>query len=72
MQPKPPDLIKCTETLFVEIDETGAPDRVEIVQSLGPGPDEKALDAVKRRTFRPPPQNDQPVRCELVVAVPFQ
>jgi TonB family protein len=60
------------EVLFIEIDENGAPDKVEVIQGLGLGLDEKAVDAVKRWTFRPASQNGQGVRSELVVEVPFR
>ena len=64
--------LQGTDFLFVAIDENGAPDKIEVIQGLGLGLDEKAVEAVKRWTFRPASQNGQPARSELVVEVPFR
>jgi protein TonB len=47
--------------LQVDIDATGAVKKVDLVQGLGYGCDEAAIDALWRTTFRPALSGDLPV-----------
>src|SRR5438105_1002407 len=42
-----------TLTVYVEVDTSGKPANVQIIQGLGLGLDEKAVEAVKQWEFKP-------------------
>jgi len=61
-----------TVVLVVEVDTTGRPVRARVVQPLGLGLDEKALEAVSRWRFRPGRRDGQPVVVPALVEVNFR
>jgi TonB family protein len=61
-----------TVILYVEIDPTGNVVNPRVVRSLGLGLDEKAIEAVKKWSFRPGSSRDgKPVTCKATIEVNF-
>ena len=61
-----------TVTLYVEVDETGQPNNIRVLRSLGLGLDEKAIEAVKQWRFKPGTANGVPVTMPTQVKVDFR
>ncbi|MGO9094873.1 MAG: TonB family protein [Bryobacteraceae bacterium] len=62
-----------TAALYVEVDPSGNPDTVYVIQGLGLDLDKKAVEAVRRWRFRPATSsNGQPMRVGLAVEVKFR
>jgi TonB family protein len=53
------------------VDEHGMPQDFLVVQGLGYGLTEKALEAVRQYRFKPAMKDGQPVRTTLSVAIDF-
>jgi periplasmic protein TonB len=60
----------CTVTLIV--DAQGLPQRIRVVQRLGMGLDERAVEAVKQYKFKPATFKGKPVPVEINVEVIFR
>ena len=58
--------------LKVVVDKEGAARNIEVVQSLGLGLDEKAIEAVSQWKFRPAEKNGQPVDIPATIDVSFR
>ena len=58
--------------LSIEVDASGHVRNVRVLQSLGLGLDEKAIEAVSRWRFRPGFPDGKPVATEAAVQVNFQ
>ena len=58
--------------LAVVIDEHGVPVDIRIVNPLGLGLDEKAVEAVQRWRFRPGYKNGKPVKVRAAIDVNFR
>ncbi len=54
------------------VDENGMPEDVTVVQGVGAGLDEKALEAVRQYRFKPALRNGVPVKVVMNVEVRFQ
>jgi len=54
------------------VDEKGNVTRAHVLQGLGMGLDEKALEAVRQYKFKPAMENGKPVKVEVNVEVNFQ
>ena len=61
-----------TVILTIEVGEDGGPRRFRIVQGLGLGLDQKALEAVAQWKFRPAMRNGRPVRAPATIQVNFR
>jgi TonB family protein len=61
-----------TVVLYVEIDPSGRAINARVVQSLGLGLDEKAIEAVKKWKFRPGYRNGKPVTVVATIEVNFR
>ena len=59
----------CTLGLIVGVD--GRPTNIRVLNSLGMGLDEKAIEAVKNWRFEPATKDGHPVRVEIAVEVDF-
>jgi TonB family protein len=64
--------LQGTVTVYVELNELGIPEKVEVLQGLGLGLDEKAIVAVKQSTFKPGTRDGAPVRSALTARIGFQ
>jgi len=53
------------------VDEKGNVTRARVVQGMGMGLDEKALEAVRQYRFRPAMENGRPVKVEVNVEIDF-
>jgi protein TonB len=60
--------------LRVEIDAGGkiAMTRIRVIHSLGLGLDEKAIEAVKQRKFKPATDNGTPVNAKAAIELNFR
>ncbi|MCB2203709.1 energy transducer TonB [bacterium] len=58
--------------LRVLLDKTGNVEKAEVLQSLGGGCDEAAIEAVRRVKFTPGLQRDKPVRVWITVPINFR
>jgi TonB family protein len=58
--------------LYLEVDETGQPNNIKVLRSLGLGLDEKAIEAVKQWRFKPGTANGVPVTMPTQVKVDFR
>ena len=58
--------------LRADVDATGRPRNIRVVQSLGMGLDEKAMSAVEQWLFRPGTKDGKPVAVTATVEVRFQ
>lgn len=54
------------------VDEQGMPQDITVVNGLGYGLDEKAVETVRKSRFRPAMKDGVPVRAEIFVSVNFQ
>ena len=54
------------------VDQNGMPSHVHVVQGIGMGLNEKAVDAVKQYKFKPAMENGKPVTVEMNIEVNFQ
>ncbi len=61
-----------TVVLTIEVGEDGKPRGFRVVQSLGLGLDEKAVEAVSRWRFKPATRNGKPVRAPATIEVNFR
>jgi protein TonB len=57
--------------VYLVVDEKGLPQRVRVVQGIGMGLDEKALEAVRQYRFKPAMENGRPVKVEIQIEVTF-
>ncbi|MFY9790536.1 MAG: energy transducer TonB [Candidatus Sulfotelmatobacter sp.] len=60
-----------TCTLMIVVDTDGKPTNLRVVNSLGMGLDEKALETVKTWRFEPGLKDGHPVKVEMAVEVDF-
>jgi protein TonB len=58
--------------VYLYIEPDGTPSHVRVVQGVGMGLDEKAVEAVRQFRFKPAMKDGKPVRVDLNVAVNFQ
>jgi periplasmic protein TonB len=58
-------------TLMIVVDTDGKPTNLRVVNSLGMGLDEKALETVKTWRFEPGMKDGHPVKVEIAVEVDF-
>ncbi len=58
-------------TLMIVVDTDGRPTQLRVVNSLGMGLDEKALETVKTWRFEPGMKDGHPVKVEMAVEVDF-
>src|SRR6516162_476037 len=58
-------------TVYLEIDPEGKPDNVQVIQGLGLGLDEKAVEAVRRWQFKPALISGEPTRTAQAAEIPF-
>lgn len=61
-----------TVTLYIEVDEHGKPKNLRVMNSLGLGLDEKALEAVSKWKFKPGRKDGVPVTVAATVEVNFR
>jgi TonB family protein len=61
-----------TVVLYVEVEPNGRAQNMRVIQSLGLGLDEKAMEAVRKWTFRPGHKNGKPVTVVATVEVSFR
>jgi TonB family protein len=64
--------IQGTVTLSLVVDVTGHPRNIKVVQGLGYGLDENAIDAVSHWEFRPGTKDGQPVATAATIQVNFR
>jgi protein TonB len=58
-------------TLSLVVQTNGKPDNIQVVKSLGPSLDKKAIDAVNGWKFRPAMKGGSPVVVQIMVEVKF-
>jgi TonB family protein len=58
--------------LTIVVDQNGVPRDIRVVRPLGLGLDEKAIEAVRKWTFRPGTKNGRPVAVQAQVEVSFR
>ncbi len=56
----------------LRVEQNGLPSHVHVVQGIGMGLDEKAIEAVKQYKFKPAMENGKPVVVEMNIEVNFQ
>jgi TonB family protein len=61
-----------TVVLYVEVEPSGRAQNMRVIQSLGLGLDEKAIEAVRKWKFRPGYKNGKPVTVVATVEVSFR
>jgi TonB family protein len=61
-----------TVTLSVVVDKEGTPRNIQVVEPLGMGLDEKAIEAVRQWKFRPGQKDGQPVNVRAKIQVNFR
>ena len=61
-----------TVVLYVEVEPNGRAQNMRVIQSLGLGLDEKAMEAVKKWRFRPGNKDGKPVTVVATVEVSFR
>jgi len=61
-----------TVVLYSEVDESGKPKNLRVVQALGSGLDEEAIKAVSRWKFRPSYKAGRPVTVAVTLEVHFR
>jgi D-alanyl-D-alanine dipeptidase len=64
--------VEGTVVLSVTIDRNGVPSDVRVVQSLGHGSDEKAIEAAKQCRFKPGVQDGKPVPVTVDMTMTFR
>ncbi len=60
-----------TATLQLTVDTEGKPEGITVLKSLGPGLDQKAIEAVRNWKFEPAMKDGTPVAAQIVVDVEF-
>ncbi len=58
--------------LYCWIDEEGKPSHIKVVQGIGMGLDEKAVEALQQYKFEPATREGKPVKVDLYIDVSFQ
>jgi TonB family protein len=58
--------------LYCWVDEEGKPSHIKVVQGLGMGLDEKAVEALQQFKFQPATRNGRPVKVDLYIDISFQ
>jgi TonB family protein len=58
--------------LYVEITKEGSAVNIEVLRTLDPGLDAKAVQAVRQWRFRPAKKDGQPVRMTAIIDVDFR
>jgi len=58
--------------VYLWVDEHGNPSHVRVVQGVGMGLDEKAVEAIRQYKFKPATRDGEPVKVDLYVKVNFQ
>jgi TonB family protein len=58
--------------IWIEVDENGVPGNIQVIDGLGYGLNEKAIEAVGRWKFKPATKNGHPIRCAAEVTVNFR
>jgi len=61
-----------TVTLYVEITPDGRATNIKVLNSLGLGLDEKAIEAVSQWVFKPGLKDGQPVTVQATIEVNFR
>lgn len=61
-----------TLTVYVEVDTSGKPANVQIIQGLGLGLDEKAVEAVKQWEFKTAELNGKPLQTAQGIEIRFR
>ena len=56
----------------VVIDENGIPTEPKVVRSLDKGLDEKAIEAVKKRRFKPGRKDGKPISVTVTIEINFR
>jgi TonB family protein len=64
--------ISGTVKVYLYVEKDGTPSHVRIVQGVGHGLDEKAVEAVKQYRFNPATKDGEPVRVDLYIDISFQ
>jgi TonB family protein len=64
--------LEGTVTLNIVVDKEGTPRNIQIVQPLGLGLDEKAIETVSQWKFRPGQKDGQPVNVAAMIKVSFK
>jgi TonB family protein len=64
--------ISGTVRVYLWVDENGDVSHVRVVQGVGYGLDEQAVDAVRQYKFKPATLNGEPVKVDLYIQVSFQ
>jgi len=64
--------VKGNVLVWLEVDENGFPDNLQIVEGLGHGLNEKAIKAVSQWRFKPATKDGRVVRCGAVVTINFR
>ena len=59
-------------SIWLEVGGNGVPANLKVIEGLGHGLDEKALQAVAKWRFKPAIKDDHPVKCAAVVTVTFE
>ena len=59
-------------TVRLVVDENGNPTHVSVVQDVGMGLGEKAVEAVRQYKFKPAMKDGKPVKVEVYVVVKFK
>ena len=57
--------------VYLQVDEQGCPTHIRVLQGIGMGLDEKAIEAVRQYRFTPAKENGRPVAVEMNVEVTF-
>ncbi len=60
-----------TVSLQLTVNTEGKPENITVVKSLGPGLDQKAIEAVRNWKFEPAMKDGKPVAAQIVVEVDF-
>ena len=58
--------------LYIEVDRTGNPTKIRVLEPLGFGLDEKAVEAVQSWRFEPGTKDGQPVTVAATIEVNFR
>lgn len=64
--------IQGSVKLYLEVSPEGVPEKIAVLESLEPGLDQNAIEAVKAWRFRPGMKDGQPVRVKATIEVNFR